>query len=103
MAVVNLTEKNFKNETNQGLVLVDFYADWCGPCRMLAPVLEELATELADIKISKVNVDEARGLATEFGVSTIPNITFFKDGKVVHQDVGYKPKEVLLSLVDSLR
>ena len=103
MSVINLTEENFKNETDQGLVLVDFYADWCGPCQMLAPVLEELATEITDVKISKVNVDQAKGLAVEFGVTTIPNITFLKDGKIVHQDIGYKPKEVLNGLIDSLR
>ncbi|MCL1991003.1 MAG: thioredoxin [Defluviitaleaceae bacterium] len=103
MAVVNLTGENFKAETSQGLVLVDFYADWCGPCKMLAPVLDELANEVTDVKISKVNVDSAKELAVEFGVSTIPNITFLKDGKIVHQDIGYKPKEVLLSLIDSYR
>lgn len=103
MAVINLTEENFKDETNQGLVLVDFYADWCGPCKMLAPVLDELAGEVADVKISKVNVDNAKKLAVQFGVSTIPNITILKDGKVVHQDIGYKPKEVLVSLIDSYR
>jgi thioredoxin 1 len=100
MAVINLTTENFKDETSQGLVLVDFYADWCGPCRMLAPVLDELATEVTDVKISKVNVDTAKDLAAQFGVSTIPNITILKDGEVVHQEIGYKPKEVLMSLLD---
>jgi len=100
MAVVNLTNENFKAETEQGLVLVDFYADWCGPCKMLAPVLEELAGEVSDVKIAKVNVDEARELAIEYRVSTIPNVTFLKDGEVVHQDVGFKPKEVLMQLID---
>jgi len=103
MAVINLTEENFENETKEGLVLVDFYADWCGPCQMLMPVLEELASESTDVKISKVNVDQAKALAAEFGVSTIPNLTFLKDGKIVHQDIGYKPKEVLISLIDSYK
>ena len=103
MAVVNLTVENFKEETSQGLVLVDFYADWCGPCQMLAPVLDELAAEVTDVKISKVNVDGAKELAVQFGVSTIPNVTILKDGEVVHQDIGYKPKEVLVSLIDSHR
>lgn len=103
MAVVKLTTENFKNETSQGLVLVDFYADWCGPCKMLAPVLDELSEEVIDVKISKVNVDEAKELAVEFGVSTIPSITILKDGKIMHQDVGYKPKEVLTSLIASFQ
>jgi len=103
MAVINLTTENFKDETSKGLVLVDFYADWCGPCQMLAPVLEELAKEVTDVKISKVNVDHAKELAVQFGVSTIPNITILKDGAVIHQDIGYKPKEVLVTLIDSHR
>ena len=103
MAVINLTEENFKDETNQGLVLVDFYADWCGPCQMLAPVLDELVTEVTGVKVSKVNVDVAKELVVQFGVSTIPNITILKDGEIVYQDVGYKPKEVLISLIDSHR
>jgi len=100
MTVMTLTNDNFKNETTQGLVLVDFYADWCGPCKMLAPVLEELAGEVSNVKIAKVNVDDSRELAIEYRVSTIPNITILKDGEVVHQDVGFKPKEVLMQLLD---
>ena len=103
VAVINLTEENFKDETSQGLILVDFYADWCGPCQMLTPVLDELAAEVTDVKISKVNVDSANALAAKYNVSTIPNITILKDGEVVYQDVGYKPKEVLVSLIDSNR
>jgi len=103
MAVVKLIEENFKTETSQGLVLVDFYADWCGPCQMLGPVLDELASEVTDVKITKVNVDESKPLAAQFGVTTIPNVTILKDGEVVHQDIGYKPKEALISLIDSHR
>lgn len=103
MALINVTEENFKAETSTGLVLVDFYADWCGPCKMLAPVLEELAAEVKDAKIVKVNVDDARALALEYKVSSIPNLTLLKDGKVVHQDVGFKPKEILVELIDSHR
>ena len=103
MAVIGLTEENFKNETNEGLVLVDFYADWCGPCKMLAPVLDDLADEVTDVKIAKVNVDDSKELAIQFGVSTIPNIVLLKDGEVVHQKEGYQPKEVLVSLIDSFK
>lgn len=103
MALVNVTEENFKAETSTGLVLVDFYADWCGPCKMLAPVLEELADEVKDAKVVKVNVDHAKALAIEFKVSSIPNLTLLKDGEIVHQDVGFKPKEVLTQLIDSHR
>ena len=103
MKVVNLTKDNFKDETREGLILVDFYADWCGPCKMLSPVLDELAKEVTDVKISKVNVDHAKELVVQFSVSTVPNITLLKDGEIVHQDTGYKPKEVLISLIDSYR
>ena len=103
MAVISLTEANFKAETSEGLVLVDFYADWCGPCKMLAPVLEELAAEITGAKVVKVNVDDAKALAIEYKVSSIPNLTLLKDGEIVHQDVGFKPKEVLVQLIDSHR
>jgi len=103
MAVINLTEENFAAETGSGLVLVDFYADWCGPCKMLTPVLEELAAEVTDAKIAKVNVDNAREIALKFKVSSIPNITLLKDGEVVQQEVGYKPKEVLLQMIEANR
>ena len=103
MAVVAVNEENFKAEAGTGLVLVDFYADWCGPCKMLAPVLDELASDLKDAKVVKVNVDEAKSLAIEYKVSSIPNLTLLKDGEVVHQEVGFKPKEVLQGLIDSHR
>ena len=103
MAVTNVTAENFKTETSAGLVLVDFYADWCGPCKMLAPVLDELAAEIKDAKIVKVNVDDARQLAIDYKVSSIPNLTLLKDGEIVYQDVGFKPKEMLMQLIDSHR
>jgi len=95
MAVINVTEENFKTETESGLALVDFYADWCGPCKMLAPVLEELAAEVTDVKVVKVNVDEARSLAIDYKVSSIPHLFLLKDGEIVEQELGFKPKEVL--------
>ena len=103
MSLMNVTEENFKAETSSGLVLVDFYADWCGPCKMLAPVLEELANEVTDAKVVKVNVDDARDLAMAYKVSSIPNLTLLKDGEIVYQDVGFKPKEMLMQLIDSHR
>jgi len=103
MAVMNVTEESFKAETSEGLVLVDFYADWCGPCKMLLPVLDELAGELEGVKIVKVNVDDAKGLAAEFKVTSIPNLTLLKDGEMVHQELGFKPKEVLVALIDNHR
>ena len=103
MAVINVKEENFKAETSIGLVLVDFYADWCGPCKMLMPVLEELAAEVKDVKIVKVNIDDSRDLVAEFNVSSIPNLTLLKYGEIVHQDVGFKPKELLIQLIESYR
>jgi len=103
MATVNLTEENFERTIKEGLVLVDFYADWCGPCKMLAPVLEELAGEVADATVAKVNVDDARALAIEYKVSSIPHVILFKDGEIVEQDLGFKPKEVLLEWINKHR
>ena len=80
-------------------VLVDFFATWCGPCRMIAPVIEEIASERSDIKVGKVNVDDEGELATAFGVSSIPTVVLVKDGKVVAQSVGYRPKEQLLEML----
>jgi len=101
MALINATADNFQDITATGVVLVDFYADWCGPCKMLTPILEELATELADVQIVKVNVDDARELAKEHGVSSIPHLTLLKDGVEVAQDLGFKPKEVLLEWINT--
>ena len=103
MALVNANTDNFKEVTAQGLVLVDFYADWCGPCKMLTPVLDELAGEVTDVTIVKVNVDDARELAKEYGVSSIPHLTLLKDGVEVAKDLGFKPKEVLLEWIDTHR
>ncbi len=104
-SVLHLTNSNFESETSKGVVLVDFWAPWCGPCRMLAPVLDNLANDLSDknIKISKVNVDDNQELATRFGVRSIPAIYILKDGKVVESFVGVKPLDVLKnSLINQL-
>jgi len=103
MSIINATEENFKMETKTGLVIADFYADWCGPCKMLTPVLEELATDTDDVKIVKVNVDDAKALAIEYKVSSIPHLILFKDGEIVEQDLGFKPKEVLQGWISKHR
>jgi thioredoxin 1 len=100
-AVVHADEKTFRKEVlnSEVPVLVDFYADWCGPCRLLGPVLEELAQETPDAKIVKVNVDESPQLAEKYGVRSIPNLLVFKDGQVVDQQVGVASKQQLKSLL----
>lgn len=98
MAEITITEKNFEQEViNSTLpVLVDFWASWCGPCRMLAPVIEEIAEEYEkEIKVGKINVDEERALAMQFGIESIPTVLLFKAGKIVAKSVGFRTKEQL--------
>lgn len=85
--------EDFKDVINNGKVLVDFYADWCGPCQMLAPILEQLAEEQSDVKIVKLNVDEAQNIAAEYRVMSIPTMILFENGQVVDQKVGVLSKE----------
>ncbi|MBB6282775.1 thioredoxin [Geobacillus subterraneus] len=100
MAIVNATDQTFAVETKEGLTLVDFWAPWCGPCRMIAPVLEELDQEMGDkVKIVKVNVDENQETASKFGVMSIPTLLVFKNGELVDKAIGYQPKEALVQLV----
>ena len=102
MSVIYATEETFAQEISSGLVLGDFYADWCGPCKMIAPVLDELATELeGTVKIVKVNVDNCQSVAAEYKVMSIPTLILFKDGQAVQQTVGFQPKASLLSLIQS--
>ena len=102
MAELNITALNFETEVlhSDKSVLLDFYANWCGPCKMLSPVLQEIAEEYADtLKVGKVNVDEQMELAMRFQVSSIPMVVLFKNGKAVAKSVGYRPKAQLLAMV----
>jgi len=98
MAIIHANDETFKNEINTpNPVLVDFYADWCGPCRRLSPILEELSK---DIKIVKVDVDKAEETSKEFGIMTIPTVMVFKDGEIISQKVGLLSKDELLEMMN---
>ncbi len=101
MSVLHINHESFEKiiAQNGKTVLVDFWATWCGPCRMIAPVLEEVAKERPDVTVCKVDVDEERDLALEYGVSSIPTLLVFRDGKVVNQSIGAMPKERILALL----
>ena len=101
MAIVNATDQTFAAETKEGLTLVDFWAPWCGPCRMVAPVLEEVDQVMGDkVKIVKVNVDENPETASKFGVMSIPTLLVFKNGELVDKTIGYQPKDALVQLLE---
>lgn len=101
MSVLYINHESFEKiiAQNGKTVLVDFWATWCGPCRMIAPVLEEVAKERPDVTVCKVDVDEERELALEYGVSSIPTLLVFRDGKVVNQSIGAMPKERILAML----
>lgn len=101
MSVTVITKENFEAEVlkSDKPVLVDFWAGWCGPCRMLSPTVEEIAAENSDIKVGKVNVDEQPELAHQFNVMSIPMLVVFKNGQAVNSSVGVQPKAAILSLV----
>ena len=102
--IITATSQNFPAEVigSGQPVLVDFWAEWCGPCKMIAPVLDELATEYAGkAKIAKVNIDDHQDLAVQFGIQSIPTLLVFKGGQVVNQSVGAKPKGALKQVLDA--
>lgn len=102
MSVINLNEANFEAEVSNSdkPVLVDFFAVWCGPCKMVSPIIDEIAEERQDIKVCKVNVDEAPSLAERFSVSSIPTLAVFKNGKLIRTETGARPKPAILALID---
>lgn len=101
MSTIKITAENFEKEVMRSTkpVLLDFWAPWCGPCRMVGPILDEIAAERSDIVVGKVNVDEQSALAAQFRVASIPMLVVMKDGKVVNQTVGARPKAQILSLL----
>ena len=101
MSVIHINKSNFQNEVlnSEKPVLLDFWAPWCGPCRMVTPIVDEIAAERGDIKVGKVNVDEERELAGQFGVMSIPTLVVIKGGRVVNQMVGARPKSQILAML----
>lgn len=102
MSIVNLTRNNFKTEVMQSdkTVLIDFWAEWCGPCRRMSPVIDEVAETLSDVKVCKVNVDEASDLASMFGIESIPTLVVIKNGQTVNKSIGLISKEQVLQLLN---
>lgn len=101
MSVITINKNNFQEEVlkSEKPVLLDFWASWCGPCRMVGPIIEEIAEERIDIKVGKVNVDEQQELASQFQVMSIPTLVVIKDGKIVKQSTGARPKQQILEML----
>ena len=102
MAALKITKDNFQTEVLEasGTVLIDFWASWCGPCKMIGPIIDQIADERTDIKVGKINVDEEPELAAKFKVMSIPTLIVFKDGQVINQSMGAKPKAAILALLN---
>lgn len=102
MSVLKVTKDNFNNvKSSDKTVLLDFYADWCGPCRMVGPIVEEIAGECPDVLVGKINVDEEQELASAFGVMSIPTLVVMRNGEVVTKSTGAKPKAAIMALIDA--
>lgn len=101
MSVININKNNFEEEVlkSDKPVLLDFWAAWCGPCRMVSPIIDEIAEEREDIKVGKINVDEEMELAAKFGVMSIPMLVVIKDGNIANKAIGARPKEEILELL----
>ena len=102
MSVLNITKENFENEVvkSEKVVLLDFFATWCGPCRMVSPIIDEIAEENEDIVVGKIDVDSEMALATKFGITSIPTLIVIENGHVVNQPMGFRPKESILKLLE---
>ena len=102
MSVININKSNFQDEVmhSDKPVLLDFWASWCGPCRMVSPIVDEIAAERSDIKVGKINVDEQPELAAQFGVMSIPTLVVMKNGQIVNQAVGARPRSAIESMLN---
>lgn len=98
--IKEITSKEFKEVIKDGKVVIDFFATWCGPCKMLSPVMDEISSELKDVNFYKIDVDKNEDVAMEYGIMSIPTIIIFKDGKVVNSIVGLKSKDELINIIN---
>ena len=99
MSVINVSSENHSEIKSKSIALLDFYADWCGPCRMIAPIISEIASEREDVTVGKINVDKSPELAKEYGIYSIPTLVVLKDGVEVARGVGARPKAEILKLI----